>query len=113
MKPLSRMKSSAELEAGRRDGTHINYEVFDPEEYKGENEKRKPATLYVRRESFESAEGAKATALDLLQLIDHVRETADNLSSLVDALPVHDVAGKVLKTELEAQIHFLTEGSGG
>lgn len=111
MPDLTRMKNAAELLAGRRDGTHVYYRPFDPEEWTGDNEKYKPTELFTRDESHEISRTPKDVAADLLWLIDHVRENAEVLDDLIDAMPVHDVPGQVLKATIKSTIRTLSEGT--
>ncbi len=108
--PMQRVENQAALAAGRRDGSSMQYRPFDEDEWTGDRAKDKPSELFIREEWHEMAPPPKALAEQLLGLIAHVREVADNLTDLTTALPVHDLAGKVIKAEIQSQIRDLLEG---
>jgi hypothetical protein len=110
MTTLQRMKSNAELAAGRRDGAVVHYERFNEDEWNSSMAAHKPTELFRRTTAYEVAPQPKELANQLLLLIAHLTETATDLTDLVMALPVHDAPGRILKAEILTAIRDLTEG---
>lgn len=110
MTTLQRMKSNAELAAGRRDGEAVYYARFNEDNWKGSMAAHKPTELFHRTTTHEVGPEPKELANQLLLLIAHVSETATDLTDLAMALPVHDAPGRILKAEILTAIRDLTEG---
>lgn len=108
--PLERMKEYAELETGRRSGVTENYRKYDPDDYKGENEKRQPKELWIKETWHEVGRDSKEIAQDQWRLIKHIEASIEMLDSLVGALPVNDQAGDVLKAEIQRVVRWLAVG---